>query len=912
MLPKVAGSEETAQAAVQAAQTLDEKLGAMRKAAKRVYDRVYYGDVLPPIGSFQISYARFLQLLHDKKVKRIILLSDGRTAIVEIPVENTESDFETVTYDRRNVQIQYAEEVPEWQMEKNRYYVELPGDVWEEGELMRLIKDNQEKRVMIDGELRIPYGNLLEINQVRPELQVVDPGDAYVWLNQYQSQFLPILGLLGLRMVVGAGEWLLRKVGKEKKSEQEQLAESLGQHRAREYNVEEDGKKGGKRKGTGVKYDDVAGIDHIKSDVKEVLDILLGDERYLAMGAHPVRGVLLEGPPGTGKTLLAKAMAGEAGIPFYSANGAEFVEMFQGVAAARIRSLFRTARKKAPAIIFIDEIDAIGKARSSGPTDSGTQEREQGLLQLLTEMDGFYQDDKVLVVAATNRADALDEALLRPGRFDRTIYMGRPSPANRLKILQVHARNKPLDRSNDDALLRQIADLAIGYSGAELANLMNEAAILAVRRSQPEIDLPILKEAMDKIRLGLPQDSLPDSAAKRQYATIEAARAVAFALTPGMPQLEHVTIQPRGGHTTRILFQRQEFGREGGTWHALATPEGATNAVKLDKPLSQLEVACGLLTPLYVARACEEVLYGRDSVSLSTSKEVSRAGELARWIVMDSGLHPATRDEVVRLNLRPGGKRDPTVKWAWKNYDGLIMDLQRRAYEAALRLVAERATVIRTLGNELCDNKDETVLGSRVIDLLLNTPVDEVPEGLLANFSSSPRSSSAAAPAAAGSSRGGSGLSGDGVAAQQTAAAAATAVAERAESGAAASSSGRGAAEEVRQALGEDVYDDPALVALAEVVMGKVSEWELLPGNKAASKAERVRQQLLDPAERQRLAAQAEFATSPSEATPFPPAPPAPLAGAPPAVDAAEASGKTVAEVELPGFEEPGASVLKL
>ncbi|EFN59830.1 hypothetical protein CHLNCDRAFT_33680 [Chlorella variabilis] len=198
------------------------------------------------------------------------------------------------------------------------------------------------------------------------------------------------------------------------------------------------------------------------------------------MGAHPMRGVLLEGPPGTGKTLLAKAMAGEAGIPFYSANGAEFVEMFQGVAAARIRSLFRAARKNSPSIIFIDEIDAIGKARSNGPTDSGTQEREQGLLQLLTEMDGFFQNDRVLVVGATNRVDALDDALLRPGRFDRTIYMGRPSPTNRLRILQVHTKNKPIDRSNEDALLRQIADLAIGFSGAELANLLNEGAILAV------------------------------------------------------------------------------------------------------------------------------------------------------------------------------------------------------------------------------------------------------------------------------------------------------------------------------------------------------------------------------------------------------------------------------------------------
>jgi cell division protease FtsH len=277
-------------------------------------------------------------------------------------------------------------------MEKNRYYVELPGDAWAEGTLMRLVKAGQERRVWVDGQLRVPYDSLLRLNEVRPELAVMDPGDAYVWLNQYSTQFLPILGLLALRLVVGAGDWALRKLGRKKASPEEALAAELGAHKAKAYNLpEEAGKKGGKkgkggadkagsgaaagadgsaapprastRRDTGVRYEDVAGVDAIKEDVRVVLDILLGEEKFRAMGAHPVRGVLLEGPPGTGKTLLAKAMAGEAGIPFYSANGAEFVEMFQGVAAARIRSLFRAARKTAPSIVFIDEIDAVGTKR---------------------------------------------------------------------------------------------------------------------------------------------------------------------------------------------------------------------------------------------------------------------------------------------------------------------------------------------------------------------------------------------------------------------------------------------------------------------------------------------------------------------------------------------------------------------
>jgi cell division protease FtsH len=732
-------------------------------------------------------------------VKRLILLSDGKSAIVEMPVENTESDFGTVMYDRRDLTVQYAEEVPEWKMEKNRYYCELPGDVWEEGTLMRLIKDNQEKRVMINGQVRIPYDSLLKLNEVRPELQVVDPGDSFVFLNTYSTQFLPIIGLLGLRLVVGAGDWVLKKLGRKKKSAQEEMAEELGRHRATAFNVEEEDKgdpKGRKKtkRDTGVRYEDVAGIDAVKDDIKIVLDILLGGERFKEMGAHPIKGVLLEGPPGTGKTLLAKAMAGEAGIPFYSANGAEFVEMFQGVAAARIRSLFAAARKNAPAIIFIDEIDAIGKARDDLIADSGSAEREQGLLQLLTEMDGFFRDDQVLVIGATNLASALDDALLRPGRFDRTIHMGRPTPQNRLKILQVHAKGKPIDRSDDDKLLTKVAELTIGYSGAELANLLNEAAILAVRKDSTEIDMDIMKDAMSKIRVGLPQSSIPDSPAKKRFAVVEAARAVAFALTPGLPEIQYVTIKPRGGVQARILFVPQEPRSDGGTWHALAAEGTKTNAVSITKPMSQYELCCELMTPLYVPRCVEELLYGQDGVTLLTSKEISKAGALAKWLVVDSKLHPSTRGSPVMTNMHMGDKADPTTAWQDTKHDELILAMQRGAYARAWKLVNERREVIEAVADELCTNPDETVSGERIVELLETTQ----PQGSFAG-------------------------SVDG--------------------------------EKENSDLFESLFGsrEESLRSLAEIVMGRVSDWDMVPFASLKTKADQAKEQLLDAEAKKRL-----------------------------------------------------------
>ncbi len=804
------------------ASTAADLFKTVKSSGKRLYDKVYYGDLFAPTGSFQLSYARLLELLHRRKVKRLILLSDGKSAIVEMPVENTESDFGTVMYDRRDLTVQYAEEVPEWKMEKNRYYVELPGDVWEEGTLMRLIKDNQEKRVMINGQVRIPYDNLLKLNEVRPELQVVDSGDSFVFLNAYSTQFLPIIGLLALRLLVGSGDWVLKKLGKKKKSAQEEVAEELGRHRATAFNVEEEDETDPKKKkktkrDTGVRYEDVAGIDAVKDDIKIVIDILLGGERFREMGAHPIKGVLLEGPPGTGKTLLAKAMAGEAGIPFFSANGAEFVEMFQGVAAARIRSLFAAARKNAPAIIFIDEIDAIGKSRDDLIADSGSAEREQGLLQLLTEMDGFFRDDQVLVIGATNLASALDDALLRPGRFDRTIHMGRPTPQNRLKILQVHAKGKPIDRSDDDKLLGKVAELTIGYSGAELANLLNEAAILAVRKDSMEINMDIMKEAMSKIRVGLPQSSIPDSPAKRRFAAVEAARAVAFALTPGLPEIQYVTIKPRGGVQARILFVPQEPRADGGTWHSLAAEGSKTNAVAITKPLTQYELCCELMTPLYVPRCVEELLFGEEGVTLLTSKEIAKAGALAKWLVVDSKLHPATRGSPVMTNMHMGGADDPTTAWQDTKHDDLLLAMQKGAYARAWRLVNERRQAIEAVADELCTNADETVSGERLVELLDSMPV--VPFG-------------------------------------------------------------GGTADEEGNELFESLFGatkskDESLRSLAEIVMGRVSDWDMVPAASLKTKAEQVKAQLLDEETRRRLESVNTFAASGSMArSSFPIAPP--------------------------------------
>ncbi|MCQ4046089.1 ATP-dependent zinc metalloprotease FtsH [Streptantibioticus rubrisoli] len=290
-------------------------------------------------------------------------------------------------------------------------------------------------------------------------------------------------------------------------------------------------------------FDDVAGIDEVEAELSEVVDFLKRPDAYRRLGARMPRGVLLAGPPGTGKTLLARAVAGEADVPFFSASASEFIEMIVGVGASRVRELFNEARKVAPAIIFIDEIDTIGRARGSGSGMGGHDEREQTLNQILTEMDGFSGSEGVVVLAATNRADVLDPALLRPGRFDRTVQVSPPDRAGREAILRIHTRDVPLHEQVD---LAQVARTTPGMTGAELANLANEAALLAVKRNLDVVGQPELSDALEKVQLGAERPLVMPYEERRRTAYHESGHALLGMLQPGADPVRKITIVPRG------------------------------------------------------------------------------------------------------------------------------------------------------------------------------------------------------------------------------------------------------------------------------------------------------------------------------------------------------------------------------
>ena len=291
-----------------------------------------------------------------------------------------------------------------------------------------------------------------------------------------------------------------------------------------------------------VRFDDVAGLGSAKKDLAEIVEFLKHPERFRKLGGKVPRGVLLVGPPGTGKTLLARAVAGESGVPFFSINGSEFIELFVGVGASRVRELFEEAKKVAPAIVFIDEIDAVGRSRGAG-LGGGHDEREQTLNQLLSEMDGFTRNDLTVVLAATNRPDVLDAALLRPGRFDRRVVIDRPELPARQAILEVHTKEKPI---GDDVKLDRVASNTPGFSGADLANLVNEAALNATRRGAEAIEAQDFRAAYDKIVLGDPRETKLDPQEKHRVAVHEAGHAVVGHFTPGSEPLHRVTILPRG------------------------------------------------------------------------------------------------------------------------------------------------------------------------------------------------------------------------------------------------------------------------------------------------------------------------------------------------------------------------------
>ena len=362
---------------------------------------------------------------------------------------------------------------------------------------------------------------------------------------------------------------------------------------------------------TGIQFNDVAGIEEAKEELQEVVTFLKEPEKFTAIGAKIPRGVLLVGPPGTGKTLLAKAIAGEAGVPFFSISGSEFVEMFVGVGASRVRDLFKKAKENAPCIIFIDEIDAVGRQRGAG-IGGGNDEREQTLNQLLTEMDGFEGNSGIIVIAATNRPDVLDKALLRPGRFDRQVIVDYPDLQGRLGILEVHARGKKIA---PEVALDAIARRTPGFSGADLANLLNEAAILTARRHKDAVTMLEIHDAIDRIVAGMEGVPLVDSKSKRLIAYHEVGHAIVATMLPSHDPVEKVTIIPRGG-------------AGGLTWF---TPDEEMGLETKAKILAMITATLG-------GRAAEEVVFGRDEVTQGAGSDIQMLTNMARKMITKFGM----------------------------------------------------------------------------------------------------------------------------------------------------------------------------------------------------------------------------------------------------------------------------------
>jgi cell division protease FtsH len=438
---------------------------------------------------------------------------------------------------------------------------------------------------------------------------------------------------------------------------------------------------------TGVMFDDVAGIEEAKEELQEVVTFLKKPERFTAVGARIPKGVLLVGPPGTGKTLLAKAIAGEAGVPFFSISGSEFVEMFVGVGASRVRDLFKKAKENAPCIIFIDEIDAVGRQRGAG-IGGGNDEREQTLNQLLTEMDGFEGNTGIIVIAATNRPDVLDAALLRPGRFDRQITVDVPDIKGRLDVLKVHARNKKLA---DEISLDAIARRTPGFSGADLANLLNEAAILTARRRKDAITMLEIDDAVDRVIAGMEGTPLVDSKSKRLIAYHEIGHAIIGTLVKGHDPVQKVTLIPRGQ-------------ARGLTWFA---PSEEQMLISRAQILARIQGALG-------GRAAEEVVFGDAEVTTGAGNDLQQVSGMARQMVTRFGMSDLGPLSLEGQSSEVFLGRDLMVRSEYSEEIAARIDAQVRAivehcYDDARRIIRENRVVIDRLVDLLIEK--ETIDG---------------------------------------------------------------------------------------------------------------------------------------------------------------------------------------------------------
>jgi cell division protease FtsH len=455
---------------------------------------------------------------------------------------------------------------------------------------------------------------------------------------------------------------------------------------------------------TQVTFGDVAGIEGAKLELTEVVDFLKNPDRFTAVGAKIPKGVLLVGPPGTGKTLLAKAVAGEAGVPFFSISGSEFVEMFVGVGASRVRDLFEQAKKNAPCIVFIDEIDAVGRQRGAG-LGGGNDEREQTLNQLLTEMDGFEGNTGIIIVAATNRPDVLDQALMRPGRFDRQVVVDRPDYSGRLQILEVHARGKTLSKDVD---LDKVARRTPGFTGADLANLLNEAAILAARRRLAEVSMDEVNDAIERVMAGPEKkDRVMSEKRKRLVAYHESGHALVGALMPDYDPVQKISIIPRGQAGGLTFFTPSEERMESGLYSRAYLQ-------------NQMAVALG-------GRVAEEIVYGDDEVTTGASNDLQQVARVARQMVTRFGM--SDRLGPVALGRSQGGMflgRDIAAERDFSEdtaaaIDEEVSQLVADAYRRATEVLTANRSVLDELAQMLVER--ETVDAEELQELLIRSDV---------------------------------------------------------------------------------------------------------------------------------------------------------------------------------------------
>jgi len=521
----------------------------------------------------------------------------------------------------------------------------------------------------------------LESNNV--DIVVQPQSDDNVWVRAFSTLLIPVLLLVVLFFVLRRAQ-----------SGPGNQAMNFGKSKARVQMEPQ----------TQVTFSDVAGIEQAKLELTEVVDFLKNADRFTAVGAKIPKGVLLVGPPGTGKTLLAKAVAGEAGVPFFSISGSEFVEMFVGVGASRVRDLFEQAKANAPCIVFIDEIDAVGRQRGAG-LGGGNDEREQTLNQLLTEMDGFEGNTGIIIVAATNRPDVLDAALMRPGRFDRQVVVDRPDYAGRLEILGVHSRGKTFAKDVD---MQKIARRTPGFTGADLSNLLNEAAILAARRNLTEVSMDEVNDAIDRVLAGPEKkDRVMSEKRKQLVAYHEAGHALVGALMPDYDPVQKISIIPRG--------------RAGGlTWFTPSEDRLESGLYSRSYLENQMAVALG-------GRIAEEIIFGAEEVTTGASNDLQQVARVARQMVTRFGM--SDKLGPVALGRQQGNmflgrdinsERDFSEATA-STIDAEVRTLVDTAYTRAKQVLTTNRHILDQLADMLVDK--ETVDSEELQQLLTTNDV---------------------------------------------------------------------------------------------------------------------------------------------------------------------------------------------